>query len=246
MAEDFPLGRRVPTDNIHVDRYPVRLATVDVVAERSLVLNSDWIRKYDQGVEGACVGFASSYAMSLLNRRFYDARWLYQQAQLIDEWGDTPPAEGTSVRAGMDVLRLQGHRRLYAGTSQPAVMEEGIEANRWARNVDEVRACLAMGVPVVLGIDWFTAFDRPEQRRTGRYGGLEWWIGAAGVASLGRLRGGHAICAYAVSDRRQGIRLVNSWGERYPRVWLPYDVLDYLLRRAGEATVITDRSGVVP
>ena len=34
----------------------------------------------DQGEEGACVGFALSRMMSLLNRQKYDARWLNRRA----------------------------------------------------------------------------------------------------------------------------------------------------------------------
>lgn len=42
-------------------------------------------------------------------------------------------------------------------------------------------------VPVVLGIDWHEAFDRPEQK--GKR--APWWIGRG---ELGSVRGGHAVC----------------------------------------------------
>lgn len=97
-----------------------------------------WYDFYDQGNEGACVGFGSSRAMSLLNRKRYDGRWLYHQAQKIDEW----PGEdydGTSVRAGMEVLRSQGHRPVYRGQTSPATLAaDGISAYRWATSVEEV------------------------------------------------------------------------------------------------------------
>jgi hypothetical protein len=93
---------------------------------------------YDQGSEGACVGFGSSRMMSLLNRKRYDARWLYREAQLVDQWGDTPPEEGTSVRAGMDILRKRGHRVTRGKASGPVTLSEGIAANRWATNIDQV------------------------------------------------------------------------------------------------------------
>ena len=101
-----------------------------------------WWRFYDQGQEGACVGFGSSRMMSLLNRRRYDARWLWNQAKRIDEWPETNPGDdnGTSVKAAMDILRTRGHVR-DGGT---AVLEgEGIAANRWATRVDQVVGALS-------------------------------------------------------------------------------------------------------
>lgn len=106
---------------------------------------TNWWDFYNQGREGACVGFGESRAMSLMNRRRYDARWLYRKAQLIDEWSDTPPGEGTSVRAGLDVLRNVGHIRVYGKKPGTPNLAEGIAANRWADNIE----------------DWLTALGRP-------------------------------------------------------------------------------------
>lgn len=61
------------------------------------------------------------------------------------------------------------------------------------------------GVPVVLGINWYAEFDRPEKDNHGRY-----WI--AGNGKLSYVRGGHAICTKA--DQRD---LVEWWG-RYDQV----------------------------
>ena len=231
-----PLGRRPPGDFVHEERYRLRIPRAVQSVERFLPLPYTFRRGYNQGQEGACVGFAASWMMSILNGRFYDARWLYRMAQEIDEWGDTPPAEGTSVRAGMDVLRDVGHRRYIKGMLNHAPnLVHGIAENRWAKTVDEIRTCIAEGMPVVLGIDWMSNFDTPVNKRSG------WWIGEG---DLGRVRGGHAICCYAASDRRQAVRLVNSWGMAYPLVWMGYDTLQKLLDGIswpGEATVITDR-----
>jgi hypothetical protein len=88
------------------------------------------------------VGFGSTRGITLFERIRFDARWLYQEAQLVDRWADTPPEEGTSVRAAMDILRKVGHRRIYRGKSLTADPMYGIIENRWARTVDEVIACL--------------------------------------------------------------------------------------------------------
>ena len=100
-----------------------------------------WWKFYDQGAQSACCGFGSSRMMSMLNRVRYDARWLWNQAKMIDEWPETNPGdnEGTSVNAAMNVLRAQGH--VPNGTATPDIAA-GISAYRWASTVDEVRSVL--------------------------------------------------------------------------------------------------------
>ncbi len=229
------LGRIPPTDQKHELKYPFQLARTTEHAERVLKLPYAYRPKYDQGSEGACVGYAASWAMSILNRRFYDAFWLYKEAQKIDEW----PGEdysGTSVRAGMDVLRDVGHKLMHKHDHDHLPeLDSGIFRNEWARSTDQIRTCIAGGTPVVIGVDWMSNFDTPVLR------GREYWIGEG---DLGRMRGGHAICAYGASDRRQAVKLVNSWGSSYELVWMPYDTLQRLIdgiAYPGEATIISDR-----
>jgi hypothetical protein len=96
-----------------------------------------WWDFYDQGSEGACVGFGISRLASQLNRKLYDGFWLYHEAKKIDEW----PGEdydGTSVRAGLDILRKRGHCESRQGVTSPEAIGEGIKANRWARGIDDV------------------------------------------------------------------------------------------------------------
>ncbi|MDQ3540361.1 MAG: hypothetical protein M3440_06700 [Chloroflexota bacterium] len=236
------LGRRpLPDGDVkHLEKFPIRQLLPETVStvERTLALPYRYRAKMDQGQEGACVGYASSWMMSILNRRFYDARWLYKEAQKIDEW----PGEsysGTSVRAGMEVLRSIGHKFLHRHEHEHApLIEDGIHEYRWATTVDEVRTCLAAGVPVGLGVDWMSNFSTPKKKSDGSY-----WIGEG---DLGTVQGGHMICCYAGSDRRQAVRLVNSWGKAWPLVWLPYATLQRLLdgiRQPGECAIVTDRIG---
>jgi hypothetical protein len=120
---------------------------------RQLQDSQSWWDFYDQGKEGACVGFGCSRMMSLLNRKRYDARWLWDWAKATDEWDDTKPGDdqGTSVRAACDILRSRGHvawKDAYAGRTykqrdkeEPGA-GEGITANRWAKTVTQVHAVL--------------------------------------------------------------------------------------------------------
>jgi hypothetical protein len=66
---------------------------------------------YDQGAEGACVGFGWSRCMSILNQELYAARWLWDRSKETDEWRDTNPGDnnGTSCRAAGGVLSQSGH-----------------------------------------------------------------------------------------------------------------------------------------
>lgn len=249
------LGRRVPEDWTHVDKHRLRAAPTTAVVNHSLKLPDmrRYFAAYDQGQEGACVGFGSSWAMTLLNRVMYSAHTLYTKAQAVDEWADTPPAEGTSVRAAMDVLRTVGHWRLVYDRKAnehvilPADVEHGIEANKWATTVDEARTCISQNVPVVTGFNWYENFNHPTwDPKTKR-----WWIGKG---ELGRVRGGHCTCHFAALDKYDAFAMLNNWGapviasdhtlvEGYPVVLMPYETFERLLREDGEVTVITDRVG---
>jgi hypothetical protein len=113
-----------------------------VVKPGAVTDTAGWWGFYDQGNEGACVGFSSSRMMSMLNRKRYDAAWLYHRAQdAYDEWPGSD-YDGTSVRAAMDVLRIEGHRRKFGPLTLPPSLDAGIKENRWATNVVEVLACL--------------------------------------------------------------------------------------------------------
>jgi hypothetical protein len=238
------LGRRVPTDWVHVDRYPLRAVQPETVQTVETVLyrpGKSWRQFYDQGQEGACVGFGSSECMSILNHARYDARWLWDRAKEVDEWPDTNPGDdnGTSVRAAMDVLRDKGHVRVVGGRDKAPNPADGIAANRWATTVDEIRTCIANGVPVVIGVNWYSLFDNPISRPMVRGGRGEWWIDPKG--DLGSIRGGHCVCLIGASDSRQAVRFPNSWGLNYPITWMPYAILQRLIQEDGEATVIVDR-----
>jgi hypothetical protein len=247
------LDRRIPTDWKHVEKYPMRATPLaaPTAMPMDVLLNipRQYRTIYDQGQEGACVGFSQSWMMSILNRMKYHAPWLYHEAQLMDEFTDTPPEAGTSLRAGFDVLRIKGHQRLWGSRIKTEDPIHGIVANRWAQGVDEIRVSLAAGVPVNLGINWYRQFSNPQQKERlddlGRpiveFGiqRYDWWIG---IGTWGPIDGGHAITCIGYDDRRQAFALCNTWGLAYPFiVWIPYVSLRRLLAEEGEAGIVTDR-----
>lgn len=247
MIIDPRLDRRIPTNFAHVNKWPAsglrRLQRTVRTVERTMLppLPALYQRIYDQGREGACVGFGESLLMSILNRTLFDAIWLYREAQQIDEFNDTPPAEGTTLSAGFDVLREKGHRRIVAGIPLPAMIEDGIVAvNRWLTTSDEGRTAIADGHPIVDGVFWFRGFDAPKliAKRNGRK--LEYWIPPR--AKWGRITGGHCICRPGASDQRQAFAWLNSWGKSYPwPVFIDYADHEYLLAQQGESAIVTDR-----
>lgn len=233
------LGRREPTDNVHLEKYPLTATTMptkpvpvscgsnwyqgfDTPVQRndgawlpefssgtwgnvrgghewclkppSMVDLVEWWRKLDQGNEGACVGYALTRMMMLLNRKTFNPNWLYEQAKIVDEW----PGEnydGTSGRAGCDVLRTLGHVIWRGEKVFAPVLDFGISANRWATSVDDIARCLD-----------------PEHN-------------GQRITKLGY------------------VTLLNSWGQSYPHYTkVSLDTLDRLVfRENGDATMVADR-----
>jgi hypothetical protein len=137
---------------------------------------AEWQTFYNQGKEGACVGFGWSRCMSILNNDRYAARWLWDQAKMRDQWPQTNPGddEGTSVRAAAEVLVAAGHvswSEPYADddfherAKYRPVLQEGIKAFRWAKSVDDVHAVLANPAADEVGAvpllnSWGTGYPR--------------------------------------------------------------------------------------
>jgi hypothetical protein len=162
----------------------------------------EWWEFYDQGQEGACVGFGWSRCMSILNNQLYGARWLWDRSKEIDQWDETNPGdnEGTSVRAASDILRQSGH------------------------------------------VDWqddYADDDHTERAsyRPDRDDGLvrvRWADSAAEV---------HEALSNPKADELSAVCILNSWGTGgyEHRVWMPDDVLDRLIGEQGEIAIPVDR-----
>lgn len=262
------LGRRKPPDFEHVEKYPFSAVQAETVAkvERTLALPS-WHWSHDQGQEGSCVGHGVAFERAISNStqnrllrlirpaRRYNPLHLWNEAKKIDVWPDTNPGDdqGTSVRAAYDVARLSGCQTVTSmrmmGETPVAVnpkpedtslldlmLPHGVQANRWATTVDEVRTAISQGNPVAIGVDWYAGFDSGGLIQQGR----EWFLRTP-MLGLGRLRGGHCVCLYGASDRREAFKVKNSWGRDYPLAWMPYTTLEKLLVDDGEACLQTDR-----
>lgn len=109
--------------------------------------------------------------------------YLYGQAQQIDEFSDTPPQGGTSVRAGAKVLQELGVIASY----------------HWAAGIaDLVDAVLLYG-PVIVGTSWYESMFTP--------------VGADAILTIsGAVAGGHAWKIDGYNQQTQLFRMKNSWG----------------------------------
>lgn len=104
-----------------------------------------WWEFYDQGEEGACVGFGSSRMKSLLDRVEYDGFELFNAAQVL---GGYVGMDGAYVRDGMAVLLQRGAVRAHHTAPDP---DSKIAAYRWSKDVNEVIALLDLPLAKTLG-----------------------------------------------------------------------------------------------
>jgi hypothetical protein len=108
-----------------------------------------WWIFYDQGEEGACVGFGNARALSLDEHRTYNAFRLYDAARR--EEGTYPEGEGSTVREGMAALLHRGaapeigehaHRGEHEPDERP---QQKINAYRWI--TDTTQLARVLGLP---------------------------------------------------------------------------------------------------
>jgi hypothetical protein len=118
--------------------------------------------------------------------------------------------------------------------SYPSSSDDSVASYNWATTVDHIRIAIYKGLPVTIGVNWYGSFSNPEKHSTKN----EYWIG---TGNLGPIEGGHCVTIYGASDRRQAFRVKNSWGRAYPLVWMPYNVMGYLLGQYGEAALVVDK-----
>lgn len=198
--------------------YPIR-ATIDPGADpRSYTWRCDtWI---DQGTEGSCVGHACAHEIiarpKVLAADHALARHIYHEAQKIDPWpggsypGADPQYEGTSVLAGVKMLKSMGY----------------VEEYRWAFGLEDLVLAVGYRGPAILGLNWYEGMFEP------------WSCGH--LHASGYLAGGHAILCKGVSVTKRTFTLHNSWGKAWGDggdALITWDEMDRLLHEQGEAVI---------
>lgn len=101
---------------------------------------SSWKTSYVQ-TGPHCVAFAFSRCMSLLNRNLYDPLPLFAAADAID---GVPGSNGTTLRAGAEILRSRGAWLKRSGATTGPYIGHGIIEYRWTSAVDEIARVLGL------------------------------------------------------------------------------------------------------
>lgn len=160
----FTLKNGYPTTDIRLDRIPQFDERSRDYQVRTLLKAAAPTKRrrtirfgpgFDQGQEGACVGFGNTHASQALPHKKgpYDmliAREWYHGAQQIDPWpggaysGASPFYEGSSVLAGVEYGRQKGMWSSYrwVGAGSQTVMQDIIDTLRYVG-------------PIVFGLNWY-------------------------------------------------------------------------------------------
>lgn len=185
---------------------------------------TDW---FDQGSEGACVGFAIGHELAArpaevkgLSNDFCRTS-IYWEAQKIDPWdggsypGANPRYEGTSVLSGVKIAQKLGYFDEY----------------RWSFGIDDLLYGLGHNGPAVLGIPWFNDMYNPDDKGS--------------IKPTGQMVGGHAILARAINVKGGYVTLRNSWGKAWGKngdCYITFEDLETLLKMRGEAVFMLNRT----
>jgi len=185
---------------------------------------------FDQGREGACVGFSLGHELAARPAEVrgldyeYLVKDIYWEAQKNDYWdggsypGASPQYAGTSVIAGVKRVKQLGY----------------IEEYRWAFNIDDVLYGVGHNGPAVIGVGWHRDMLTPDKDGF--------------IKPTGGVVGGHAILITAVNVKKGYVTLRNSWGRGWGKdgnCYVTFADLEYLLNRNGECCFLLRRKSKV-
>lgn len=197
---------RLKSIDVRDAQYPMR-AAIDMMAP----IRPPWHSppSLDQGNEGSCVGFGSTHMLAAapyMHTMTYDfARGIYLDAKKVDEW-QGEDYEGTSVRAGMKVLRSRGLISEYL----------------WTRSAETVRDYVLRRGPVVMGTTWYKSMMDTD---------IKGFIHPDGASV-----GGHCWTVLGWSESQEAFRGIQSWGMGWGdrgRFWIKLDAFKFLLEEDG-------------
>jgi hypothetical protein len=210
-------------------------------------------RRLNQGYQGSCVGWASSYAARTIlearatgknpNAVAFSPSSLYNQISL-------PNCQGAYIINAMKVMEQRGvlpyHEfpynqndcdRLPSRSQMQLASEHRTKGfNRLSRggsnygvNLLAIKQNLAQGAPVVIGMMVGNSFMQAMNGRSV-------WSPSRSDYNM-RNFGGHAMCVVGYDDRLNGgsFRIMNSWGEEWGEkgfCWVSYRDFNHFVKEA--------------
>jgi C1A family cysteine protease len=210
-----------------------------------------------QGNQGSCVGWAVGYYFKTI-QEYYEHRWDVSRTdrEFSPAWVynqiNGGRDQGASFYAAFNLLKNSGAVDLaefpyhqYDYKTQPdSVDKEAAKPYRitdsatlWysagGNDVRQIKACLADGQPVALGITVYDSF----------YYCVGPWVDTPAPSESNY--GDHAVCAVGYDDRagggKGGIKIANSWGSGWGDGGCTYLSYDFVANYCWEAWVATDR-----
>ncbi len=196
-------------------------------------------KRLDQGQTDSCVGHGWAHFMATAPLTpSYDALYkrvpwtwpprtrgvepfagaVYDRAQLLDEFLDTPPAGGSSVRAGAKALQEI----------------DAISDYRWLTSTTQITLALLEVGPVVVGTDWLDDMFTPSPPSPGS-GSI--------IHATGPVAGGHCYLLTGVNTQTRRYRILNSWSTSWGNqgyAYIPISDFGRLLAADGEAALTSD------
>lgn len=209
------LGWRPEPDHIRAVEMPKRLRRFAMAADIPPVALKNEISYrtpiLDQ-IGPSCVGYSIRTKLDgapMRTRRGPSGLDIYRIANSRDEWAPTPH-DGTSTRAGMDVI-----------------LEHGlIERYTWAQTIDDAIRFIRSGKGgVIFGTWWYEGMFYPDPKT-----GL--------IVPTGRRRGGHAYFVRRFSNRLGVCGIAQTWGRSWSKngyALIQVEHLERLLNEDGEA-----------
>ncbi|MFI5366781.1 MAG: C1 family peptidase [Candidatus Binatia bacterium] len=177
---------------------------------------------YDQGQLGSCTANAIAGAIEFdqmkqkLPKVFVPSRlFIYYNERAIE--GTVSTDSGAQIRDGIKSVASQGDcpepdwqyditkfaQKPPPKCYQEAVSYKTVQYQRVARNLNQMKACLAAGYPFVFGFAVYQSFESQQVATSGHAP-----MPAPGEQSIG----GHAVVAVGYEDANQWFIVRNSWG----------------------------------
>jgi C1A family cysteine protease len=174
----------------------------------------------DQGELGSCTANALAGALEFLEKKdklpFQDFSrlFIYYNERVIEHSVNSD--SGAMIRDGIKTLAKQGvcsekswPYNIAKFKSQPGTtcykeaLDHQITSYQRITTLDQMRACLAEGVPFVFGFTVYESFESQEVARTGI-------VNLPGPGE--QVLGGHAVLGVGYDDAKQRFIVRNSWG----------------------------------